>query len=446
MLQVHLASILHFLEDPAKSGEEDSYRYYSDGALVVEDGLVKQVGDSEELLSYLPRDADIFDHGKNLLVPGFIDVHVHYPQMEIIASYGEHLLEWLEKYTFPAEAQFGDVSYAHEVSEQFVKEMLRVGTTSALVFGTVHPVSLDSFFEVCEKKNLRMIAGKVMMDRNAPSNLLDTAESSYTDSKALIEKWHGRGRLQYAVTPRFSVTSSPEQLEKAGQLREEYPSIYLQTHLSESKEELSMVRKLFPGCKNYLDTYDSHGLLGPRSIFAHCIHLEEDEWSRLSATQSSIAFCSSSNLFLGSGLFSLSSAERNAINVGLGSDVGGGTSLSMLSNMNDAYKILRLRSEEFSPLKAFYLATLGGAEVLDLDHTIGNFEPGKEADFVVLDRSATPLIEFRLGKSESVIEDLFVFSMLGDDRVVKQTWSAGLKVHDRDIDIGIDDSVEFLGI
>ena len=434
MLQVHLASILHFLEDPSESGKEDSYRFYPDGALVVQDGLVRQVGDSQSLLSSLPQNVDIFDHGDSLLMPGFIDVHVHYPQMEVIASYGEHLLQWLEKYTFPAEAQFGDAGYAREVSDKFIKEMLRAGTTSALVFGTVHPVSVDAFFEVCEEKNLRMIAGKVMMDRNAPSNLLDTAESSYRDSKTLIEKWHGKGRLQYAVTPRFSVTSSHEQLKKAGQLREEYPNIYLQTHLSESKDELIMVRKLFPECKNYLDTYDNHGLLGRRTIFAHCIHLEDDEWSRLSATQSAIAFCSSSNLFLGSGLFSLRRAETNMINVGLGSDVGGGTSLSMLSNMNEAYKILRLRDEEFSPLKAFYLATLGGAEVLDLDDKIGNFEPGKEADFVVLDRSATPLIEFRLGKSQSLIEDLFVFSMLGDDRVVKQTWSAGSKVHDRDID------------
>ena len=441
MLQVHLASILHFLEDPTKSPQEDSYRYYPDGALLVEDGLVRQVGDSQSLLSSLPQGADIFDHGDSLLVPGFIDVHVHYPQMEVIASYGEHLLEWLEKYTFPAEAQFGDAPYAREISDRFLKEMLRAGTTSALVFGTVHPVSVDSFFEACEKKNLRMIAGKVMMDRNAPSNLLDTAESSYRDSKALIEKWHGRGRLQYAVTPRFSATSSHEQLRKARQLREEYSDVYLQTHLSESKDELIMVHKLFPECKNYLDTYDKHGLLGQRTIFAHCIHLEEEEWSRLSATRSAIAFCSSSNLFLGSGLFSLRRAETNSIKVGLGSDIGGGTSLSMLSNMNEAYKILRLRDEEFSPLKAFYLATLGGAEVLDLDKKIGNFEPGKEADFVVLDRCATPLIEFRLRKSQSLIEDLFVFSMLGDDRAVKTTWSAGSKVHDRDIDI--EGSVEF---
>ena len=432
MLSAHRSSLLHFLADPATVPLDQAYQYIEDGLLIIEDGLVKTVGEAEQLLPTLPAHCSLTTHNNSLLMPGFIDTHIHYPQTEMIAAYGEQLLEWLEKYTFPTERQFADPAYARDIAERFLKELLRAGTTTALVFGTVHKASVEAFFEACEERNLRMIAGKVMMDRNAPDYLLDTVESSYQDSRALIEKWHGRGRLRYAVTPRFSATSSEQQLAKAGQLLRENPGVYMHTHLSENKDEIAWVDALFPQCKNYLDSYDQSGLLGRRSIFAHCIHLEDEEWDRLAQTQSGIAFCPSSNLFLGSGFFALSQAQEKSINVGLGTDVGAGTSFSILQTLNDAYKVLRLRGEQLSPFKGFYLATLGGAQTLDLDDTIGNFESGKEADFIVLDKSATPLMEFRMEKCKDLFEQLFVFSMLGDDRAVSQTWSAGVQVHARD--------------
>ena len=432
MLTAHRASILHFLADPEKVLPDESYQYFEDGILLVEDGKVHTLGHSEDLLADLDASVEIHHHQNCLLLPGFVDTHIHYPQTEMIAAYGEQLLEWLEKYTFPTEAQFGDKDYAGDIAERFLDELLRAGTTTALVFGTVHEASVDAFFEACEKRNLRMIAGKVMMDRNAPDYLTDTPESSYIESKALIEKWHKRGRLQYAVTPRFAPTSSDEQLQRAGQLMEEHPDVYLHTHLSENPDEIAWVSKLFPDSVNYLDTYDTAGLLGRRSIFAHCIHLSDEEWSRMAETRSGIAFCPTSNLFLGSGLFPLGRAVKQDINVGLGTDVGGGTSFSLLQTLNEAYKVLRSRGEQLSPFKGFYLATLGGAKTLDLTQYIGNFEHGKEADFVVLDKACTPLMEFRMSKCKSLFEELFVFSMLGDDRAIRQTWSAGVRVHDRE--------------
>jgi len=282
---------------------------------------------------------------------------------------------------------------------------LRSGTTTALVFGTVHKQSAEAFFQACEARNLRMIAGKVMMDRNAPDYLTDTLQTSYEDSKELIEKWHDRGRLHYAVTPRFSPTSSEEQLNKAGQLIKEHPGVYLHTHLAECINEVNWVKELFPKQKHYVDTYDRPGLLGRRSVFAHCIHLNDDEWNRLKETKSNIAFCPTSNLFMGSGLFHLNRAVQQDINVGLGTDVGGGTSFSMLQTLNEAYKVLQLRDEQLSPFKGFYLATLGGAETLDLADLIGNFKQGKEADFIVLDKSCTSFMEFRMSQCKTLLKN-----------------------------------------
>ena len=371
-------------------------------------------------------------HGDDLIIPGLIDTHIHYPQTEMIGSHGEQLLEWLEKYTFPVEAKFSDKDYAREIADRFLCELLRCGTTTALVFGSVHKESVDAFFEACEARNLRMIAGKVMMDRNAPDQVTDTAESSYHDSKELIERWHNKGRLRYAVTPRFAPTSSEAQLQKAGQLLKEYPDLYLHTHMSENLNEVAWVEELFPSHDHYLHTYDDAGLLGRRSVFAHCIHLSEEEWQRMAESQSGIAFCPTSNLFMGSGLFNLGCASKHRINVGLGTDIGGGTSFSLLQTLNEAYKVTQLRGEKLNPWKAFYLATLGGAVTLDLDDTIGNFEPGKEADFAVIDKASTPLLEFRMGHCKDLFEELFVLSVLGDDRAIRQTWSAGELVHDRD--------------
>jgi guanine deaminase len=436
-VQAYRASILHFIDDPDKVDPDASYEYFEDGILLVSEGRVRRVGLAEEILAGLKPGVPVQEYPDALIIPGFVDTHVHYPQTEMIASYGEQLLEWLNTYTFPVEARFSDPDYAREIAERFLDELLRNGTTTALVFGTVHKESVESFFEACEARNLRMVAGKVMMDRNAPDYLLDTPESSYRDSKELIEKWHDRGRLRYAVTPRFAPTSTPEQLKKAGQLLQEHPGVYLHTHMSENAEEVMWVEQLFPHCDHYLHSYDEAGLLSRRSVFAHCIHLNDEEWSRLAETKSNIAFCPSSNLFLGSGLFNLKRAVAHDIDVGLGTDVGGGTSFSLIQTMAEAYKVLQLRGEKLTPFKAFYLATLGGAKALDMDDLIGNFESGKEADFIVLDKAPTRFMKFRLGHCKDVSELLFVIATLGDDRTIKATYSAGVRVHDRDQDMEI---------
>ena len=338
-MQAYRASIVHFLDDPDSVASDDCYQYFADGVLVVADGKVVSLGPAEQVLAELDAAVPVKEYPDGLIMPGFVDTHIHYPQTEMIAAYGEQLLQWLETYTFPVEKQFSDLEYARSIADRFLNELLRNGTTTALVFGSVHKQSVDAFFEACEQRNLRMIAGKVMMDRNAPDYVLDTPESSYADSKALIKKWHGRGRLRYAVTPRFAPTSTPQQLLLAGQLLKEHPGVYLHTHMSENADEVVWVEELFPHSDHYLHTYDEAGLLGRRSVFAHCIHLNDEEWSRLAQTQSNIAFCPSSNLFLGSGLFNLKRAVAEDIAVGLGTDVGGGTSFSLLRTMAEAYKV-----------------------------------------------------------------------------------------------------------
>lgn len=423
--------ILHFLSDPAKN-ETTSYQHFADGVLVVQNGLVERLGKAEDILPSLDGDIEVVVHDNGLLMPGFVDTHIHFPQTEIIGSYGEQLLEWLDTYTFPTEAQFGDKDFALPRAQFFLDQLVQNGTTTALVFGTVHPESVDAFFEQAEKMNLRMICGKVMMDRNAPDNLTDTAQSSYDESKALIEKWHGKGRLHYAVTPRFAPTSTSEQLHKAGDLLREFPDIFMHTHLSENENECAWVKELFPDCENYLDVYDKHGLLSKRSVFAHGIHLCDSEYQRLSDTDSSLSYCPTSNLFLGSGLFNLNKAQDYNVDVGLGTDVGGGTSFSQLQTLNEAYKIQQLRGEKLTALKSFFLATLGGAQALDLADKIGNFEQGKEADFVVLDYQSTDLMRVRMNKSKDLLERLFVMTTLGDDRAIKATYVMGEQVHDRD--------------
>jgi guanine deaminase len=430
-MEAFRASVLHFVDDPDQVGEDDSYQYFEDGMLVVDNGKVVAAGYAEDLMPYLQRGTEITEYANSLLMPGFVDTHIHYPQTEMVAAYGEQLLEWLDTYTFPVEDKFSNPVYARDIAERFLNELLRCGTTTALVFGTVHKESVEAFFQACEERNLRMIAGKVMMDRNAPDYLVDTPQSSYADSKALIEKWHNKGRLRYAVTPRFAPTSTPEQLAKAGQLMQEHPGVYLHTHMSESADEVLWVEELFPECDHYLHTYDDAGLLGRRSVFAHCIHLNDAEWDRLEETQSKIAFCPTSNLFLGSGLFNLKRAVEQNIGVGLGTDIGAGTSFSILQTLGEAYKVQQLRGEKLTPFKAFYLATLGGARTLDMEDLIGSFKAGNEADFIVLDKASTPLMEFRLKQCKNLMETLFVLAIMGDDRSISETFSAGQRVHSK---------------
>lgn len=425
------AAILYSLADPSEVGLDASYAYFDDGLLVVENGRITAVGPATELLPTLAPDTEVVTHTDALITPGFIDTHIHFPQTGMIGAYGEQLLDWLETYTFPCERQFADKAHADQVAQLFLGELLRNGTTTALVFGSVHPESVDALFEAAERLDLRLIAGKVMMDRNAPDYLTDTADSSYQDSKALIERWHGKGRLHYAVTPRFAPTSTPEQLAAAGRLLEEHPGVYLHTHLSENLKEIDWVKALYPERSGYLDVYDHYRLLGERSVFAHGVHLRDAECQRLAETGSAVAFCPTSNLFLGSGLFNLPQAERFGVRVGLGTDVGAGTSFSLLATLNEAYKVMQLQDVRLHPFKSLYLATLGGARALRLEDRIGSLAPGHDADFVVLDYKATPLLDYRLQQSRSIEETLFVLTTLGDDRVVRETYAAGRRVHKR---------------
>ena len=407
----------------------DNVRFFEDGLLLIENGKIKWSGEWLDGKHMIPDGVRVRNYAGKIIVPGFIDTHIHYPQTEMIGAYGEQLLEWLDNYVFPTEAKYKNKEYAREMSEFFIKELLRNGTTTALVFGSVHPESVDALFETAYKQNMRLIAGKVMMDRNAPEDLIDTPESSYTDSKALIDKWHKKGRLLYAVTPRFAPTSSPEQLAVAGQLKREYPDTYMHTHLCENKNEIAWVKSLFPENDTYLDVYHQYGLTGSRSMFAHSIHLEDSEWDCLKETDSAVSFCPTSNLYLGSGLFKLSEAWRRKVKVGLGTDVGAGTSFNMLQTLNEAYKVQQLQHQKLPAFEAFYLATLGSAKSLELDDYIGNFDVGKEADFVVLNPCATPIQQLRYDNAKDLAEKLFILITLGDDRSVYRTYVDGRNVY-----------------
>jgi guanine deaminase len=430
-------AILDCVDDPFFVPESSAVRYFPDGLLVLDQGEIVAVGSFQELQRQF-GDLPTTTYADKLIVPGLIDTHVHYPQTEMIACYGEQLLEWLERYTFPTERKFADKAYARQVAEFFLDELLKNGTTTALVLAAVFADSADAFFAAAADRNLRMIAGKVMMDRHAPDYLCDTAETSYQESRALIQRWHHQGRLLYAVTPRFAITSSEAQLTLAGKLLEEFPDVYLHSHLSENLDEIAWVKELFPACSGYLDAYDQFGLVNDRSIFAHGIHLTDDEYQRLSEVGATIAFCPTSNLFLGSGLFNLERAKVRdcPIKVGLGTDVGAGTSFSLLQTTNEAYKVAQLRQQSLSAFKALFLATLGGARSLSLEASLGNFDPGKEADFIVLDPQATPLMAFRNGDQlpadlEALANTVFSLIMMGDDRTVYATYILGELAYER---------------
>ncbi|MGI9238424.1 MAG: guanine deaminase [Woeseiaceae bacterium] len=425
MRQAFHASILHCLADPGEASQPSAYEYFEDGLLIVEDGSIQEMGQAERLLSELSDDVLLTEMPGKLIVPGFIDCHVHCPQLDIIASYGEQLLDWLHRYAYPIEARFKDPDYAHEVARIFIDELLNNGTTTALVFGTVHPHSADAIFEAALARDMRLVAGKVLMDCNCPDELKDDPISAYDDSKALIERWHGQGRLGYAITPRFALTSTEQQLEAAGKLAREYPDVWIHTHLAENTEEVRQIARRFPSSRSYLDVYDHFDLLRDRSVFAHCLHLDDQDRALMAGKGGAAAFCPTSNLFLGSGLFDLAAMRDANIRCGLGTDVGGGTSLSLLKTASDAYKVLHLQDHALPPMQALYLATLGAAESLYLDDRIGNFLPGKEADFVVLDPDATRLTARRTASAESIEEAFFALLTLADDRHVNATFVRG---------------------
>lgn len=427
--QAYRGAIFHLLDDP-QAGGASAYAYFEDGVLIVEDGHVAEAGSWDELAPQLSSvKVEHFKDG--LIVPGFVDSHVHYPQVDTVAAPGSKLLEWLSAYIFPAETRFHHKDVATEAARFFLDQLLRNGTTSALVFATVHKVSAEALFEEAFARNMRILGGKVLMDKNAPAGISDTAETGYMESRALIRAWHGKGRLGYAVTPRFALTSSERQLELAGRLLVEHPGVRLHTHLSENMEELAVVHRAFPDCADYFAVYEKFGMATPTSVFAHCVHLSPDEWTRLGKSGSGVAFCPTSNLFLGSGLFDLSAAEAAGARVGLATDVGAGTSLSLLATMNEAYKVCHLKHRALDAFKLFYLATLGGARTLRLDDKVGNFETGKEADFLLLDPKTMPLLNRRIAHTQSLGEKLFAYAILGDDRAVARTYVAGSLAYSR---------------
>lgn len=430
--QLYRASILHF---PSTTKNPDSeYIYYSDGYMVTRNGLIEKTGDYCELPQEY-KDLGCHDFTGKLLVPGFIDSHVHFPQTEMIASYGEQLLEWLQNYTFPTETKFSDEYYAQMISQVFLKQLLSNGTTSALVYSTVHKTATHALFEQAQQLKMCLIAGKVCMDRNCPPELQDTPQSAQLDSADLINQWHDKGRLQYALTPRFAPTSSPEQLAALGELAKQYPSVFIQTHLSENKNEIEWVKSLYPEFSHYLDVYDYFGLVRQRSVFGHCLHLHDHEWELLKSANATIAFCPSSNLFLGSGLFDMDSARKYDVNLALASDVGAGTTFNMLRVQGEAYKACQLNHAKLSPLEGLYMMTQGAAKSLELEHSIGNLNIGTDADFVILDPKFNELSELR---SANLLENghitlpcdlLFALSMLADERTIFATYVAGELVH-----------------
>ncbi|MDB5807202.1 MAG: guanine deaminase [Betaproteobacteria bacterium] len=416
-------TLVDFTDDPRVSA--GALRVIDDGLLVVNDGKVESAGPAAAALAALPPGTPVVDHGGSLIMPGFIDAHVHYPQTDVIASHGKQLLDWLTDYTFPTESSFGDAAHAATVAEFFLDELERNGTTTAAIYATIHPESVDAIFAAAQKRNMRVIAGKVMMDVNAPDSLRDEAEQSYADSKMLIERWHGKDRLLYGITPRFAATSTERQLELAGKLMDEHAGMHMQTHLAENHAEVKWIAELFPWSKSYLGVYEKFGLVRPGSLYGHSIHLSADDWRTLGENGAAVIHCPTSNLFLGSGLFDLDAANASGTLAGLATDVGGGTSFSMLRTMHEAYKVAQLARRPFTSLDGFYLATLGGARSLGLADKLGNFEAGKEADFIVLDPKATPLIERRYGIAQDMTQKLFVLMMLGDDRLVARTYILG---------------------
>jgi guanine deaminase len=417
--------VLTFVAEPEGPDDHASYRYIEDGAVVVDQGKIVSVGEWNDALKLTAPRAEIIDHRPGLILPGFIDTHVHYPQMQVIGSYAKDLLEWLNTYTFIEEQRFADMTHAGRIASAFCDELVRYGTTTAAVYCTVHPQSAEAFFKEARKRDMRMIAGKVMMDRNAPEGLRDTPQQGYDDSKALLEKWDGVVRLHYAITPRFALTSSHEQLEMAQDLAREFPDAYVQTHVNESLGEIEFAKELYPNLPDYLGIYEHYGLLGPKTLLGHCIHMNDREVSVMYETGSVAVFCPTSNLFIGSGLFDRERMMAGNVRIGVATDVGGGTSYSMLRTLDEGYKVLQLRGQRLSPIESFFMMTLGNARALSLDHVIGSLEVGADADIVVLDARALPHMALKMEQVESLSEELFLLQTCGDDRVVTETYVAG---------------------
>lgn len=418
--------ILSFHAEPQGPDDVDSYSYHADGALLVADGLIIASGDYAEVKPKAAHDAKEIDHRPHLILAGMIDTHIHFPQVQVIASWGAQLLDWLNTYTFPAEAKYADADHCAAMAPAFLDQLTAYGTTTAVAYCSVHKHSADALFAEAARRDMRVVAGKVMMDRNAPDTVCDTPQASYDDTKALIGKWHGKGRALYAISPRFAITSTPEQLDMAGALVAEHGDCYLQTHLSENHDEIAFTEELYADAPDYLGVYERYGLLGSKSLFGHCLHLSERERAAMAETGSVAVFCPTSNLFLGSGLFDEAGLRGDGIRCAIATDVGGGTNYSMLRTLDEGYKVLALNNQKLTPLKAFYWVTLGNARALGLEEKIGTLDAGTEADFIVLDARATSAMELRMRTVETLSEELFVLQTLGDDRAVAETYVSGV--------------------
>jgi guanine deaminase len=418
---------LSFLRWPDDTNDHAAYRYEEDGGLLIEGGRIVAAGAYADVSAQAGDGVKRIDHRPHLLLPGFIDAHVHFPQMGVIASYGTELLDWLNKYTFPEETKFRDAQHGRRIARLFLDEMVRQGTTTVAAYCSVHKQSAEAFFAESHARDMLSIAGKVMMDRNAPEALRDTPQSGYDDSKALIEEWHGRGRQLYAITPRFAITSTPEQMEMAGALVREFPDLHMQTHLSENHAEIAFTRELYPWSRDYTDVYEHYGLLGKRALFGHCIHLSEREADALSESGSVAVFCPTSNLFLGSGLFDYQRyrTREKPLRIATATDVGGGTNYSMLRTMDEGYKVIALNGEKLNPFASFWQMTRGNAEALSIADRVGTLEGGTAADITVLDARATPAMRLRMETVGTLAEELFLLQTLGDDRSIAEVYVAG---------------------
>ena len=429
MTLVLRGKLLRWGGDPFRDGDT-ALLWDDDGAVAFENGRIAAAGPADAVLAAHPG-ATVHRHADALIAPAFVDAHVHYPQTGIIASWGAQLIDWLNRYTFPEETRFSEPAHAARIAGLFFDEQLRNGIATCASFCTIHPESVDAYMAEAEGRGLRVIGGKVMMDRNAPDALRDTARRGHDESAALIARWHGRARLQIAVTPRFAPTSSPEQLEAAGALWRAHPDCPMQTHLCETPAEIAWVRSLFPDAPDYLGVYERFGLLGPGAVFGHGIHLTARERARLAETGAAVAHCPTSNSFLGSGACDVARLKAGGVAVGLGTDTGGGSSFSPFATMRAAYEAGQANGRALTPEQLWWLATAGSAESLRLGHLVGNLAPGLEADCVVLDPAATPLLAERTGRAASPAELLFALAVLGDDRAVRETWSGGQRVHAR---------------
>lgn len=427
MPELLLGQVIAFTDDPFTAGPTAA-RHLARGAVLLENGQILRVAEADRLRAEYPH-ARLHDYGSALISAGFVDAHVHYPQTGIIASWGKRLIDWLNSYTFPEEMRFDDPAYAAQIAARYFDLALAHGTTSMCSYCTIHPESVEAFFAEAQRRGMRALAGKTCMDRDtAPAGLRDTAQSAHDDSLRLLRKWHGRDRLGYVITPRFSPTSTPAQLEALGALWAAHPDCLMQTHLSEQPDEIEWVRALYPSARDYLDTYEAHGLLGANGVYGHAIHLEPRERDRLRDHGAALVHCPTSNTFIGSGLFDMAGLMAEGQRIGLATDTGGGSSFSMLRTMAAAYEVAQLRHTPLHPAQLWWLATVGAARALRIDAQVGNIAPGMEADLIVLDLHSTPAIAQRAERAESFWEELFPTIMMGDDRAIRAVWINGQPV------------------